>query len=330
MRHWIAALTFMIGCPSLAASPDLTEIVDGHVLSGYRLLSEESADLAEAAREDCQPSSEALRGAYHEAFDAWVSVSHLRFGPSEQDDRAFALAFWPDPRGSTPKALGTFLRDEDAVVARPEDFRTVSIAARGFYALEFLLYDAQFLDAENVEYRCQMIRAVTEDIASNAAAILEGWETGYAELMRSPGNQTYRSETEAAQQFFTALSTGLQFTSEARLGRPLGTYERPRPNRAEARRSERALRHVVLSLQGTRDLADKLSDGDAALLDAFDNAIARARNLDDPIFAGVSDPQTRFRVEVLQQNVDLIRRILSESLGPKLGVAAGFNSLDGD
>jgi len=33
--------------------------------------------------------------AYHVAFDAWMSVSHLRFGPSEADDRAFAIAFYP-------------------------------------------------------------------------------------------------------------------------------------------------------------------------------------------------------------------------------------------
>ena len=92
-------------------------------------------------------------------FDAWVGVSHLRFGPSEQDDRAFALAFWPDPRGSTPKALAALIRDEDPVVSNPDDFSTVSIAARGFYALEFLLFDPQFATAENTDYLCALIQA---------------------------------------------------------------------------------------------------------------------------------------------------------------------------
>ena len=55
-----------------------------------------------------------------------------------------------------------------------------------------------------------------------------------------------------------------------------------------------------------------------------------AEELDDPVFAGVAEPQNRFRVEVLKQAVDDIRRCLAEDLGPTLGLTAGFNSLDGD
>ena len=63
---------------------------------------------------------------------------------------------------------------------------------------------------------------------------------------------------------------------------------------------------------------------------AFETAIGRAEGLDDPVCASVSNPQGRFRVEILQQNIDLIRSILAEEVGPTLGIAAGFNSLDGD
>ena len=62
---------------------------------------------------------------------------------------------------------------------------------------------------------------------------------------------------------------------------------------------------------------------------ALDRAVQRAEELDDPLFAGVSDPQGRLRVELLQQDVDAIRSILAEEVGPALGIAAGFNSLDG-
>ncbi len=49
------------------------------------------------------PGDPVLTEAYHAAFDAWIKTSHLRFGPSEVNDRAFALAFWPDSRGQYPR-----------------------------------------------------------------------------------------------------------------------------------------------------------------------------------------------------------------------------------
>lgn len=332
MRIWISAIVILASAPALADAPDLKAIVEAHVLPGYRMLDEEAADLASAALSDCRPDSPVLRAAYHDAFDAWVRVSHLRFGPSEHEDRAFALAFWPDPRGSTPKSLAALVRDEDPIIGSREGFATVSVAARGFYALEFLLFDAQYIRIEGpaADYRCALIQAVCQDISINAAAILGDWQNGYADLIGSPGNDVYRSPGEAARQFFTALSTGLEFTSGTRLGRPMGTFDRSRPKRAEARRSGRSLRHVMLSLESTHGLAMLLAGGDEGLKRAFGTAIRRAAGLDDPVFAGVADPQGRLRVEVLKQDIDDIRRLLAEGLGPSLGIAAGFNALDGD
>ena len=330
MRGLITAFTICMASCTQAEALDLEAIIEGHVLPGYRQLGAAAGELASVAATDCNPANASLRGAFHKAFDSWVSVSHLRFGPSEVDDRAYALAFWPDPRGSTPKSLGRLLRTEDEVVERQETFRTVSVAARGFYALEFLLFDPQFTGTENPRYRCALIRAITVDIADNANAILDGWVNGYADLMVHPGNDTYRSEAEVARQLFTALSTGLEFTSEIRLGRPVGTFDRPRPNRAEARRSGRSLRHVVLSLEACRDLADRISGGKQPLDASFARAADRAGDLNDPVFAEVSNPQGRLHVEILQQAINTIRQQLDRDVGPRLGIAAGFNALDGD
>lgn len=332
MRTILAAALFLAS-PLGAQTPDIGRIVETHVIPGYQALADETASLASAAGEGCSAeapfTSEAMFEAYGSAFDAWIKVSHLRFGPSEQDDRAFALAFWPDPRGSTPKTLAALVRDRDDVVNAPQDFATVSVAARGFYALEFLLFDEGLLEPQDAAFRCMLLQAVTGDIASNSAAILAGWQDGYADLIANPGNDTYRTTTEAAQQLFTALTTGLEFAETTRLGRPLGTFERPRPNRAEARRSGRSLRHVVLSLEATRELAFLIA-ADPALDQDFADAIEDAMSLDDPVFAGVADPARRFRIEVLQQDITNLRRYLLEQVGPRFGITAGFNSLDGD
>lgn len=330
MRFLAATVVAFAALPALADAPDIPAIVETHVIQGYERLADETSKLASAAIDDCTPSNTTLLTSYHDAFDAWIGVSHLRFGPSEQEDRAFALAFWPDPRGSTPKTLGALISDADPVIDTPKDFGTVSVAARGFYALEFLLFEPTVRDAGDPLYRCNLTRAITQDIAANSLAILDDWQNGYGDLMSKPGNTTYRTETEAAKQLFTALVTGLEFTSQARLGRPIGTFDRPRPNRAEARRSGRSLRHVVLSLEATKDLALQLSTNDPDVQAAFDTVLKKAKDLDDPVFSNVSDPQERFRVEALQQSVDKIRQLLGQKVGAELGIAAGFNALDGD
>lgn len=330
MHRFLILMLLTIGQPVLADGPDVTAIVETHVVPGYERLADTSATLAATAQTACIAGDPDLETAYHAAFDAWVGVSHLRFGPSETDQRAFALAFWPDPRGSAQKTLATLLRDADPVVEDPAAFQEVSVAARGFYALEFLLFDAGFAGPENPEHACALIQAISIDIATNAAAILADWSDDYAALMTTPGNETYRNSEEAAKQLFTALSTGLEFTSQTRLGRPLGTFDRPRPARAEARRSGRSLRHVALSLESTRALAAGISAQDPAVAQAFDDALERAAQLDDPVFAGVAKPQGRLRVEALQTQVEEIRGLLALEVGPRLGIAAGFNSLDGD
>lgn len=330
MRVLVLMVALIAGSPAISHQPEIGAIVDTHVIPRYQALSKEAAELSAIANENCSTANPDLIMAYHDAFDAWIGVSHLRFGPSEAGERAFALAFWPDPRGSTPKALSALISNKDSAVSNPDDFATVSVAARGFYALEFLLFDPQFATVENVDYRCALVQAVATDIARNAAAILTDWQGGYGDLMTNTGNETYRTSTEAAQQFFTALSTGLEFTAQTRLGRPMGTFDRPRPNRAEARRSQRSLRHVILSLSATRELALMIAVANPDVDGAFEMALEKAQSLDDPIFAGVATPQGRLKVEVLQQSIVAIRGMLAENVGPSLGIAAGFNALDGD
>ncbi|WP_299628120.1 imelysin family protein [uncultured Tateyamaria sp.] len=330
MRLFLFALCVLAETPALADDVDLKAIVADHVVPRYQSLAAEAAYLRVAAARDCAPDNAQLVTAYHDAFDAWVRVSHLRFGPSEQNGRAFALAFWPDPRSATPRALSALIQNNDAAVTQPDAFSTVSIAARGIYALDYMLCDPQFSVTINRSRHCALVRAITGDIATNAAAILDGWQGGYGTEMSRPGNDRFRTTSEAERQLFTALMTGLEFTAHARLGRPLGTFDRPRPSRAEAWRSGRSLRHVILSLQATAHLANLISGSDPQLTAALATAIARAEVLNDPIFAGVSDPQTRLRIEVLQQNVNAIRLHLTQRVGPSLGIAAGFNALDGD
>ncbi len=319
--------------PALAQEIDMPKLVFNgvheHILPGYERLATRSAALSKVVEARCPDDLGAVKAAYNDAFDAWMGVSHLRFGPSEKDNRAFALAFWPDTRGFTPKTLASLLSENDPAIHDVEKFQSVSIAARGFYPMEFLLYDPQFAD-QPASLRCDLMSVMAKDIADNSAAILNDWQKGYAQMMIKADNDIYRAPDEAVRQLYTALTTGLKFTAQTRLGRPMGSFDRPRPNRAEARRSGRSQRHVLLSLQANRQLASILSENDADIDRGFARAIRLAEELDDPAFAGVGSVQGRIRVEALLGAILLTDDLVAEYLGPKLGISAGFNALDGD
>ncbi|MDX8350605.1 imelysin family protein, partial [Cognatiyoonia sp. IB215446] len=335
MKRLIAASLIAV-MPGIVAAQTITaDIVENHVLPRFDMLAAAGQDLSDAATEDCAATSEPLRIAYGVAFDTWIAASHMRFGPTETDDRAFAIAFWPDSRGATPKALGTLLRDEDPIAQSAEAYRDMSIAARGFYAMEFLLYDEAISIAGDADYRCQLVRTVAADIANMTRDIATDWTDSYAALLTNPsGDGVYRTDLEAMQELFKALTTGLQLTSEARLGRPLGTFDQPRPRRAEAWRSERSARHVAIAIESLADLGTRLSVDDPILQESLNAAFGRAQAqiaaLDDPAFAGVADPTSRIKVEAIRSRVEEIRAIAENELGPSLGVASGFNALDGD
>lgn len=332
------ALVLTLATLPVNAEPNLAAlnqaVVNQHVLPMVARFQASAERLHTTASQNCDADSPDLIAAFHAAFDDWTRMSHLRFGPTETEDRAFAIAFWPDSRGKTPKALVTLLKGEDTSFSDPDEFEKTTIAARGLYALEFLLFDTQVQSAGDADTSCQLVQAITLDTARNAAGIAEDWKT-YANLLLKPAETgIYRNETEATQELYKALATGLQFTSDTRLGRPLGTFDRPRPKRAELRRSGRSLQQIRMSLEGTRDIALILSTDTPEirkkLESLYSTAFNHIDNLDDPVFAGVADVQGRLRVEIVQISITEIREVIALELGPALGVAAGFNALDGD
>ncbi len=330
-----ALLAFPLPLLAEAPPPEAEPVLRGHILPGFAALAGSAAQMSEAAQADCAPESAALRGAWNASFDDWMAVSHLRFGPTETENRGFALAYWPDSRGTMPKALKKLFEAQDPIITSPGGMDSVSVAARGFYALEYLMYDPKY--RADPAYACALTRALAADVAALTATISRDWTDGYSELLLTPGSDysPYASAEKVRQELYKALYLGVQFTADMRLGRPLGSFDKPRADRAEMRAAGRSQRNVALSVAALKELAVYLSEGDAALLAdvtaAFDTAIAQAEALgDDPVFDGVNDPGQRFKIEVLKQTLDLIKEQQLANIGDKLGDAAGFNALDGD
>ena len=315
----------------LAALAGVPEAIENHALPRVHSFAVQTKALEVNAMADC--TAEALRPSFQNAFDAWMGISHLTFGPLEVNGRGLAIGFWPDKRGMVGSTVAQLVRDEDKAVESAEAFAEVSVAGRGLFALELLLYDQEFAGYSRDSYTCRLVQAEARDLARMAAEVDTDWART-AELMRTAGeagNPVYLSPREPAQQFYTVLMAGLEFTADQRLGRPMGTFDKPRPERAEARRSGRSLRNIELSLAALKDLAEKLAVEPIPVTEeAFARAMAQAQDLQDPVLEGVSDPSGRLKVEIVQQSTRAVQDAVAGEIGAHLGVTEGFNSADGD
>jgi predicted lipoprotein len=204
----------------------------------------------------------------------------------------------------------------------------VSVAGRGLFALERLLYGEA-----SGERACAVTRAVAADLARMADETQAGWTDGFAETLLTAGetgNTTFLSAREARQAVFTQLIGGFEFVADQRLGRPLGSLDRPRPERAEARLSGRTIRNISLSLDAFGTMAAELVPETPKTQAAIARAERLAAALPPDTFARLGDPQIWLKVQILQQAVHVARDAALAEIGPALDVGVGFNAADGD
>lgn len=182
------------------------------------------------------------------------------------------------------------------------------------------------------------MQTVAADLARQAGALASAWPADFAPTLLTAGaagNAAYLTGDEALRAIYTQLLAGLEWTADKRLGRPIGTFDRPRPRMAEGWRSDRSLRNVALAAEAVHDLAHALAQGLVpGGLPRTDTAFAQVRaaadRITDPGFQDIEDPQARLRVEILQQAVRAMKDAIEAEIGTSLGIAAGFNSQDGD
>ena len=322
MRHCLI-LTFALATPALA---DFPETVKNHILPGYAAFAVATQALADATGQSCDPVT--LQPAFNAAFDAWVGIQHINIGPVAANGDALAIEFWPDPKGSGAKAQRGLLAGDPAAL-QPDTFAEQSVAARGLAGLERLLYPSDPFAADP----CPLIRATAADLARMAGEVQAAWINSYADTMLTagePGNTTFLTRPEVRQALFTQLIAGIEFLRDQRLGRPLGTFDKPRPERAEAKASGRSLTNIRLSLMAMKAMTASLTPDAPLTMAAFDRAITLADKLNDPVLDGVSTPSGRLKVEILQQSVTALHDTAVKELGPELDVGIGFNAADGD
>ena len=326
-------------------------LVESHALPRYERLAMTTEAFEAAAEAFCsgsgQTSLDTVRTGFHEAMDAWMGVQHLRFGPVESFNRAHRFYFWPQARNKVGDAVAELVAaDEDAarLAARIE---RANVAVQGLLAAEVLLYDERYLGTH--AKGCGLLAAVTENMRAMAAGILADWrvdDDAFASLMTAPGPDNPQFEDHAAGTLalFQSLHDSLQPIHDVNLKPVIGeSAQKVRPVLAESRLSGRSQRNIVVTLEALQALY--VGEGGAGLGDltavadpkldklmrkAFRLTLATAESLGGPVESAAADSALRPKAEKLAKQVRALRQIVRDRLAPALGLAVGFNALDGD
>lgn len=353
----IIFLLSLLGVDSFAMKyhPLNLSLTHDHVLPRYRDLTQSTTQLSDATKSYCQAPDEKklvdLQQSFHTAFDDWMRIQHIRFGPINEDSRYYKLQFWPDKHGVVRKHIKNFLNHMETENASLENLQSGSVAIQGFPAAEQLLFsEANPLLPSTSDFpqRCQLLQWVSITLAKTTQTIHQIWDdkAGFQNVIETApaGNDDYLSDKEVSQEFLTNLQTGLKFVDESKLLDPLGKSEKkPRPKRAESWRSQRSLRNILINLQALQHLYSgkedayfeqmiKAENGELAnsLQDHFQTAIQLAESVTIPLSQAVKDPTQRPKVVQLQQTIKDLRHLVEKQLTKATDINLGFNSLDGD
>ena len=325
-------------------------LAETHAVPRYERLATATEAFAVTSEALCQGTSDAgraqARAAFHDAMDAWMGVQHLRFGPVESFNRAYRFYFWPQARAKAADAVAELVAagEEDERLARID---RANVAVQGLLAADVLLHDERYLGADAAG--CGLLSAVAANMHTIAAGILADWREGdasFAHMLATPGpdNPFVDSHAAGTLSFFQSLHDSLQLIHDVNLKPVIGESAKTvRPAFAESRLSGRSQRNIVVTLEtlqalyigeGSAGLGDLTAIADPELdrlmRKAFRLTLATAQSIDAPIENAAANPALRPPVEKLAKQVRALRQIVRDRLAPALGLAVGFNALDGD
>lgn len=341
MKHLIITIACLI--PTLGWATEQDQGPDHKAISlrnlavldtQFAAFRDQSARLADASKTYCTKMTE--RDTVLEAFTAtwlaWAPLDAYQFGPIETRAAALKVNFFPDKKNFVGRAVRNLLTRPAEEQADPTVIASSSAAAQGLPAIERLLFE----DLKT----CPALIGISGNLAQIGSDLYKDWfaEDGWAELVKAagPDNPVYLSDREFTRQIYTALSFSILRLKDHRISRPLGSYQRSFPKRAEAWRAGLTNDILHAQIQGIADIVARgFADAVPAVAQArIDEAIAdtqtRISRIGAPFSEAMTDPTKRVRAEGIQSKLGDLQIRLDQHVGPALAVQAGFSAGDGD
>ena len=333
----------------------LTDLSNKVILPNYQTLDDEAKQFSAESLAFCQLDNAnasdltELKVAWQELNLAWQSIQWVKIGPILEHNRNLRIQLWPDSRGYVVRDVEKFLLtqstlDVDAVAKS-------SVSGQGILALEYLLYpnsnQDSLLNASNKSKRCEVVMAISENLATISAEVLEAWQvTGgnyIAQVIGGTGEFT--SVKDAVEEIVTNWLEQVERVKDEKMLAPLASGAPGIPSITEFYLSEQSLVSIqanVKSFQQIYTAGD--GHGFEKILVEFLEQPAIATQMNDRIAAAITATETlsglyaellnsddgRVIIDNNIQKLRDVRDILSIDFIQATDINIGFNSNDGD
>jgi predicted lipoprotein len=325
-------------------------VADEYAIPAYRALAEAAsaqdkawaAFVAKRETADIAP----LRAAYNTTCDAWAYAQIVKTGPITLFLRYDRIAYWPEARNVTGRALAALLASGKPDDLKPETLAHDSVAGQGLNALERILYDgdnaAALLKAPGKDgaWRAAVGQGIVHNIAVIAHDVLADWTAPDGVRAAIAANKGWKmlfmDSGEAARLLLTDLVAGFKLMHDVKLLPVLGAnLGEAKPKAAEAWRSVRPTRDLKFNLAGTHAMAKAFAEPIPAAhrvhMEALFAAAAKAVDaMPADMGEAAADRARRPKVEAARLAIKAVQTDIAAVLPADLGITLGFNSLDGD
>lgn len=355
-RILLFAAAFCAAAPAFASDhrQAVENLIKGYIQPEIRLFEEAATRLPDAVRAVCEGADDGTRAdfkaAYSETVARFARIHFLRLGPLLEEDRVARLAFLPDPRAIGQRQLRKLLAAEDHGATQADTLADKSVAVQGLTALQLIAYDqngAVILGAPDGTngYSCRYAQAISGNVAAISRDLSGAWfdPQGYSSVLLETGGNgaRYQSDQEALEAVFNVLSTGLIVARDQNVGPALGrSQDNVRPNRIPFSRSGNGLRFLRAELNGldgaltSMKIETILPEEFVWLAGSAEFEFRNAQNilgrLTPPLRQTLQETQAYTQLSLVTISLNALERLVGQRIAQALGLAGGFNALDGD
>ncbi|MEM9634143.1 MAG: imelysin family protein [Pseudomonadota bacterium] len=342
--------------PAMAAdfNKPIEQAITGYIRPATAEFAESASKLPAAVKAICAETTEAtvegLKSSFSETVRDYSRVHFLRFGPLLENDRLNRLSFLPDPRGTAQRQIRKIYAAHDESVLSLGSLQNKSVAVQSMTAFELIAFnkstDVVLGEAgDNKDYTCGYALAIAENVAEIAGNLASDWAdpNGFSKVLLSAGpeNERFRSPTEALEAVFNSLVTGIIIAKDQDVLPALGSSEeKAKPRRFPYSRSGNSILYVSAELDGINDavasmeLKEYMSPDNQWIMDTlgfeFKNANNYLAQLQPPLRKTFGEEGSYNQAKALVVNLTAIQDMMGQEVAGALGLAGGFNALDGD
>jgi uncharacterized protein len=363
------ALVSASGCsttahPATDSKPVLAALTDNVILPAYRAIDADAEALRTAARDlEAAPSEDTLtrtQSAWRAARKSWRHADAFRFGPVETKHITAAVDFWPAGTDVIDKILA------DSAPITAESFEALGANAKGFLALEYLLFDnaggnaavVATLTGATGARRLGYVTAAADNLKTKTSELLRAWEPSgenFAKDLTLAGESgtSFPSSKAVVDQLVNSSAFAAEVVTNTKIGKPFGkkTGDVPQPDQEEAPRSDDSIDDMLATLDGVRSVYLGTSGGGASpagkpAMGIGDLVRAKNASLDTRVVAALDEARAKvsaipppFRTAIVSQRDPVeqayqatraAKNIISVEVASVLGTTLKFNDNDGD